>query len=172
MFEKKVNTKEAPKQAKKEVKKEKKPGKSTSILKIVLIPLLITAAALGAAYLVLHFGDDAMEMPVVASIPAVAYCWAMCLLLLGSFRAWFDVKTPFTSYMTARSFGIYTFHYVCMSAVALLLTRTDACPAFVCYLLCFVTGLAGAILLTEIVTRIPFVRWCLLGIKKTRKKEA
>ena len=35
-----------------------------------------------------------------------------------------------------------------------------------------IAGLAGAILLTEIVTRIPFVRWCLLGIKKTRKKEA
>lgn len=136
------------------------------------IPLIIIAAALGVTYLVLHFGDDAMEMPVVASIPAVAYCWAACLALLGSFRSWCDKETTFTSYMTKRSFGIYTFHYVCMSAVALLLTRTDACPAFVCYLLCFVTGLAGAILLTEIVTRIPFVRWCLLGIKRTRKKEA
>ena len=53
MFEKKVNTKEAPKQAKKEVKKEKNPGKSTSILKIVLIPLLITAVLVAAIYLVM-----------------------------------------------------------------------------------------------------------------------
>ena len=134
------------------------------------IPLLIAAAALGAAYLILHFGDDAMEMPVVASIPAVAYCWAMCLALLGSFRAWFDVKTPFTSYMTARSFGIYTFHYFTMSATALLLTRHAGCPAFVCYLLCGAAGLIGGILLTELVSRIPFVRWCLLGIRKPRKE--
>ena len=53
MFEKKVNTKEAPKQAKKGVKKEKNPGKSTSILKIVLIPLLITAVLVAAIYLVM-----------------------------------------------------------------------------------------------------------------------
>lgn len=136
------------------------------------IPLIIIAAALGVTYLVLHFGDDAMEMPVVASIPAVAYCWAVCLALLGSFKAWCDKETPFTSYMTKRSFGIYTFHYVCMSAVALLLTRTGSCPAIVCYLLCGIAGIAGAIILTETVTRIPFVRWCLLGIKKTRSKEA
>jgi len=53
MFEKKVNTKEVPKQAKKEVKNDKKPVKSTSILKIVLIPLLITAVLVAAIYLVM-----------------------------------------------------------------------------------------------------------------------
>lgn len=136
------------------------------------IPLLVISAVLGITYLILHFGDDAMEMPVVASIPAVAYCWAFCLALLGSFKAWFDRETPFSSYMTKRSFGMYTFHYFAMSAVALLLTRTEGCPAVLCYILCLVAGLAGGIILTEIVTRIPFVRWCLLGIKKTRKKEA
>ena len=135
------------------------------------IPLIIAAVALGVTYLVLHFGDDPMSMPTMGSIPAVAYCWAVCLALLGSFRAWFDKKTPFTSYMTQRSFGIYTFHYFAMSAVALLLTRYCDLPAFVFYLLCGIAGIAGAIVLWEIVTRIPFVRWCLLGIKKNRKKE-
>jgi len=53
MFEKKVNTKEAPKQAKKEVHKEKKPVKGASILKIVLVPLLITAVLVAAIYLIM-----------------------------------------------------------------------------------------------------------------------
>ena len=136
------------------------------------IPLIAAAAVLGVTYLVLHFGDDAMEMPVMACVPAVAFCWAMCLALLGSFRAWFDRVTPFAAFMTKRSFGIYTFHYVAMSAVALLLTRYTDWPAFVCYMLCGVSGLAGSIILTEIVTRIPFVRWSLLGIKKPSSKEA
>ncbi len=136
------------------------------------IPLIIASAVLGVIYLVLHFGDDAMEMPVVASIPAVAYCWAMCLALMGSFKAWFDKKNKFASYMTDRSFGIYTFHYVCMSATALLLTRHAGCPAFVCYLLCGAAGLGGAIVLTETVSRIPFVRWCLLGIKNPSKRRS
>ena len=53
MFEKKVNTKEAPKQAKIEVHKEKKPVKGASILKIVLVPLLITAVLVAAIYLIM-----------------------------------------------------------------------------------------------------------------------
>ena len=53
MFEKKVNIKEAPKQAKKEVRKEKKPVKGASIIKIVLVPLLITAVLVAAIYLVM-----------------------------------------------------------------------------------------------------------------------
>ena len=136
------------------------------------IPLLIAAAVLGVTYMLVHFGDDPMTMPVLGCIPAVAFCWAMCLALLGSFKAWADKETAFSAFMTKRSFGIYTFHYLCMSAVALLLVRFTDSPAAVCYILCGIAGLGGSILLWEIVTRIPFVRWCLLGIKKPAKKEA
>ena len=136
------------------------------------IPLIIASAALGITYLILYFGQDAMSVPAMTSIPAVAFCWAFCLALLGSFRTWFDVQTPFTSFMTKRSFGIYTFHYLCMSAAALVLVRHTNCPALPTYILCGIAGLGGAIILNEIVTRIPFVRWCLLGNRKTKKKEA
>ncbi|MBR1796500.1 MAG: acyltransferase family protein [Clostridiales bacterium] len=139
----------------------------------IRIPLVIVAAALGVTYLVLHFGDDAMAMPVMGSIPAVAYCWAMCLALLGSFKAWFDFKTSFTEYMTKRSFAIYTFHYFTMSAVAILLVAFTDAPAFAHYLAVLVIGLAGAFALAEIIPLIPFVRWCLLGIRKPKTiKEA
>ena len=52
MFEKKVNVKEAPKQGKKE-KKEKRQLKAPSIVKIVLVPLLITAVLVAAIYIVM-----------------------------------------------------------------------------------------------------------------------
>ena len=52
MFEKKVNVKEAPKQGKKE-KKEKRQVKAPGIVKIVLVPLLITAVLVAAIYLVM-----------------------------------------------------------------------------------------------------------------------
>ena len=52
MFEKKVNTKEVEKQVKKELKKEKKP-KGTSIVKIVVMPLLVTVVLVAAIYLVM-----------------------------------------------------------------------------------------------------------------------
>ena len=135
------------------------------------IPLIIVSGVLGITYLILHFGDDAMTMPVMGSIPAVAFCWATCLALLGSFRTWADRETPLGSYMTKRSFGIYTYHYLAMSAVALLLVKFTDCPAVLCYILCGILGLGGSIVMFEITSRIPFVRWCLLGIKKPQKKE-
>ncbi|MBQ3796657.1 MAG: hypothetical protein II842_10295, partial [Butyrivibrio sp.] len=52
MFEKKVNVKETPKQGKKE-KKEKKQVKAPGVVKIVLVPLLITAILVAAIYLVM-----------------------------------------------------------------------------------------------------------------------
>ena len=52
MFEKKVNVKEAPKQGKKE-KKEKRQVKAPGIVKIVLVPLLITVVLVAAIYLVM-----------------------------------------------------------------------------------------------------------------------
>ena len=48
MFEKKVNVKETPKQGKKE-KKEKKQVKAPGVVKIVLVPLLITAISVAAS---------------------------------------------------------------------------------------------------------------------------
>ena len=53
MVEKKVNTKEVEKQVKKDLKKEKKQKNGTGILKIVLVPLLITVVLVAAIYLVM-----------------------------------------------------------------------------------------------------------------------
>ena len=53
MFEKKVNTKEVEKQVKKDLKKEKKQKNGIGILKIVLVPLLITVVLVAAIYLVM-----------------------------------------------------------------------------------------------------------------------
>jgi hypothetical protein len=39
-------------------------------------------------------------------------------------------------------------------------------PAFGQYLLILAAGLAGGVLLDEIIRRIPVLRWCILGIKK------
>ncbi len=130
------------------------------------IPLIVVSIVLGGVYIYTHFGDNAMDMPTVACIPAIAYCWSVCLALLGSFKAWFDKSNSFTKYMGKRSFGIYTFHYLAMSGVALLIALYTDWPAWTCYTLCGVAGLAGGVVLWEVVSRIPFVRWCLLGIKK------
>lgn len=136
-----------------------------------IIPLIILSAALGAFYVYRHFGDNYAVMPVVGCVTATAYAWSMCLTMLGCFRKWFDKTGKFASYMSSRSFGLYVFHYLAMSAAALALYKYTDLGAVPNYLIIAAAGFFGGLALYEAVSRIPFVRWCVLGIKKEKKAD-
>jgi surface polysaccharide O-acyltransferase-like enzyme len=72
--------------------------------------------------------------------------------------------------MSKRSFGLYIFHYLGVSSVALFLAKPGLIPAPAAYLLSLVAGFALAYLLNAVISRIPFFRWAVLGIKKEEKK--
>ena len=135
------------------------------------VPLLVLSAALGAFYVYRHFGDNYAVMPVVGCVSAFSYAWAMCLAVLGCFRKWFDCAGRFASYMSSRSFGLYVFHYLTMSAAALALYRYTGLGALPTYLIIAAAGFLGGLALYEAVSRIPFFRWCILGIKKEKKTD-
>ena len=136
------------------------------------IPLIVAAIALAIVYLATHFGDNYAVMPTVNCIPAVAYAWAACLAILGGMKKWGDKTSPFSAFMSTRSFGLYVFHYLPLSATAYVLHKY-ALPALPTYLLTGVAAFAGGLLLYEIIRKIPVIRFCLLGIKKDKdnKKE-
>ena len=131
------------------------------------IPLLLAAAVLGGVYLVRHFGDNYAVMPVVGCVLATAYGWVAVLALLGAGKAWLGCGGAVSHWMTQHEFGLYVFHYLPLSATALLLHRADV-PALPCYLLTAVAAFAGAFLLEAVISRIPVLRWCILGIKKVK----
>lgn len=130
------------------------------------IPLLIASAVLGAVYLFLHYGDNYAVMPVVGSIPAAAFGWVTVLAVLGCMKAWGDGTSAVSRFWTKRSFGVYVFHYLPLSACAWLLRKNTGLPALPCYLFTGIAAFGGALLLYEIVVRIPFLRWCILGVKR------
>ena len=62
------------------------------------------------------------------------------------------------------------FHYLPLACVAYELKRfVPELPAGVVYLLVGASAFGGAILLYEVISRIPVVRWCVLGLRKERK---
>lgn len=127
------------------------------------------SAVLAGVYLYTHFGDNYAENPTFNSIPAIAYAWSACLAILGSAYKYFNKKTKFSSFMTKRSYGLYVFHYLPLSSSAYLLhkyTSVSALPTYITVLIC---GFFGGLLLNEIISRIPFIRWAVLGIKKEKK---
>ncbi len=132
------------------------------------IPFIVLSVILAGVYLYVHFGDNYAEKPVFNSIPAIAYAWSACLAILGSAYKWYNKRTKLSAFMTKRSYGLYVFHYLPLSASAYLLTKYTALTALPVYLTVLVCGFAGGFLLNEIISRIPFLRWAVLGIKKEK----
>lgn len=132
------------------------------------IPLLLVAIVLAVLYPALHYGDNYAVMPIVNCIPAVAYGWTACLAILGGMKKWANTMPKSALFFSKRSFGLYVFHYIPLSAAALALRRFTNLPALPIYLLTALAAFAGGFLLYEIIRRIPVLRWCILGIKKEK----
>lgn len=72
--------------------------------------------------------------------------------------------------MTKRSFGLYVFHYLALSSTAYVLTRYTQITGGWLYIVTAVAAYGGGLALNELLSRIPIVRWCVLGIKKEEKR--
>ena len=133
------------------------------------VPLIILTVLLGGLYLYLHFGDNFAENPTFNSPPAIAFAWSACLAFLGSAYKWYNRQTKISSFMTKRSYGLYIFHYLPLSASAYLLTKYTQLSPLPIYLIVLVCGFAGGLLLNEIMSKIPFIRWAVIGISGEKK---
>lgn len=129
----------------------------------VFLPL---AAGLCVAFCAVYFGKNYADAPVNCSPLFTAYCWFGCLAILGGAARYADFQNDFTRWMGRRSFGLYVFHYLGISSVALFVGKSGRLPAAAVYLLSGVAGFAVGYLLNAVVSRIPMLRWCVLGIEK------
>ena len=139
------------------------------LLKRYFIPLLLAAVALGIAFCAVYFGQNYADAPVNRTPLFVAYAWFGSLAILGGAAKYADFETTFTRWMGARSFGLYVFHYLGVSAVALFLAKPGLVPPALAYLLSLIAGFAAGYLLNALISRLPFFRWAVLGIKKEKK---
>ena len=135
------------------------------------LPLLAAALPLGVLYTVLTFGQNYAESPAVNSPLAIGYAWVMCLALLGSFKRWGDFTSRLTRFAAAHSFGLYVFHYLPLSAAAWYLTQYTRLAPVPVYLLTALAAFGGGLALFRLISRLPGLRWCLLGIRSPKPKE-
>ena len=86
--------------------------------------------------------------------------------MLGGFAKYMGFETRFTKWMSAHSFGLYVFHYLGVSSVAVFLAKPGLISPVAAYILSLVCGFVFGYVLYEIISRIPFFRWAVLGISK------
>lgn len=134
------------------------------------IPLLIAAVFLGGFYTYFYFGENYAQSPGVNCPLAIAYAWVACLAVIGGVKRWGDKTNAFAEFMRKKSFGLYVFHYLALSATAYFLTKYTQTNPVVIYIVTAITAFGGGFLLYELISRIPIIRWCVLGIKREKKQ--
>ena len=142
-------------------------------VKKAAIPAVIIGVVIAAAFSIYYFVVKDManfaDKPVNRSLLYAASAYFGSLAMVSGFAKFFDFSNGFTKWMSKKSFGLYVFHYLGISTVALVFGKSGMLPAFVVYVLSLVAGFVFGFGLYEIISRIPFFRWAVLGIKK--KKE-
>jgi surface polysaccharide O-acyltransferase-like enzyme len=130
------------------------------------IPLLACAAVSGIVLIVTTFGEDNTSPQYLGSPLNCIYGWLACLALIGWFQACFNRTSAFASYMTRSSFGLYIVHYLVVAAIGYMLKTYTQLPPWSMYVILAVAVFALSPLLYELLRRIPFVRWAVLGEKR------
>ena len=113
-----------------------------------------------------YFGSNIADVPANRSILFTTYSWFCCLAILGGYARYFDFENDLTRWMNRRSFGLYVFHYLGISAVALCIARPGLLSPLLIYLLSLAAGFAAGYGLEYVISRMPFFRWAVLGLKK------
>lgn len=132
------------------------------------IPLIVAAVILGVAFTVLYYGEEYAVSPVVNCPLSIAYAWIACLAIIGGAKRWGDKANRVTKFMAKKSFGLYVFHYLALSATGYALVKYTDMPGIAIYIITTIAAFAGGFLLYEMISRIPFIRWCVLGLKKEK----
>ena len=133
------------------------------------IPLIACAVVSGILLVVTTFGQDNTTPHYLASPLNCLYGWFACLAMMGWFKACFDHTGTFAGYMTRSSFGLYIVHYLVIASLGYMMKVHTALPPVAIYAILTVAVLTLSPLLYEILRRIPFIRWCVLGEKKQVK---
>ena len=126
---------------------------------------------LGISYIYKYYGQNYALPEIFGSVLSVSYSWFMCLTILGIGKKFYDKEYSFTKFMRKYSYGIYIFHYLFLSSTAYYLHKYTKLYPLIQYVVVTISSFIGSILLYSIMSKIPFIRWCVLGISDNKRKK-
>ena len=133
------------------------------------LPMLLCAVAACVAQVWTTWGQANTSPQVLTGWLNCTYAWLAILALLGCFKAWANKTNGFCNYMTRSSFGIYIVHYLVVASFGYMMKMYTQLPAWAMYVILLVAVLVLSPALYEILRRIPFIRWSVLGIRKQKR---
>lgn len=133
--------------------------------------LIVMGIASCVAFVIVFLGKNFSAHEVLDTPLCNVFAWMGTLAVLAFMKKWGDFTNRFTEWNRKKSWGIYVFHYFFIAVTGWYLRKLapNLAPVIV-YLLVTVSAFAGSLISYELISRIPFVRWCVLGIKGEKKK--
>lgn len=133
------------------------------------LPLGVAAAILGGFFITCFWGQSYAAYSVLKTPICNCYAWIAVLAILAFMKKHGNFENKFTHWMNRKSWGLYIFHYLALSLCAYRLhPYATELPPIIVYVLTGIFGFAGAFILYEFISRIPIIRWCVLGICKAK----
>ena len=142
---------------------------------LVRLRWMIIPAALvcGIVLTITTFGQDAYSPAYIRSVGNNLYAWLAILAMFAAFRKWFNrdvsqLSTPaaakICTFFRDASYGLYILQFFVYMSIGYLLRAYTALPAWAMYVLLFLAifGLTPALYL--LISRIPILRYCVLGL--------
>ena len=144
-------------------------------LKKYAVILIVIGVLLCLSFAILNFvvrgGTNYADKPVNRGPLFAACAYFTSIAILAGMARFGDFGNDLTKWMSKHSFGLYVFHYLGISSVALFLAKPKILPAPLCYVLSLIAGFVFGYGLYAIISRIPFFRWAVLGISKKKESE-
>lgn len=136
------------------------------IIEKMRVPMLCLAVIGAVLYAIRYGGSDFTAAACLQSIFTNIYLWVAVLAILGCGKQYFNRETVFSRCMTKASFGIYILHYPVLIVVCYTLQYHFSLPATCNYALALIFELVLTFAAYELIKRIPFIRYLVLGLKK------
>lgn len=128
------------------------------------LPLSLTALGFGIGFVTVFWGTPYAEHQVLDTFLCNVYAWIATLAVLSVMKKWGNFDNASSRFMSRKAWGLYLFHYLPLAACAWYLHLHTTLPPVTMYLLVGAAAFAGALVLYEIIRRIPVLRWCICGI--------
>lgn len=134
----------------------------------IRIPLLVVAVVTGIAFTIVMYGKNDTDPIVLKGWLCNLYAWFAILAMMACFKAWANKTSPFATYMTRSSYGIYIVHYLVIASLGYMMKVHTSLAPWMMYVILLLAVMLLSPIVYEIIRRIPFIRWCVLGIKRKK----